>query len=382
MNRGKGGGRTSNPARGTRDSGLRGPGPLWSSPPSGNWLFKGSDGRLTAYASGPRGLLRWTEAPAPFTGWTGPEAFGVPGWTGPVAMARSREGYVHFVAATQAPDGSGATEISVATQFQTGRGITDWHRLGVPAVAGGPTGDGLAGPPRIAVNQRSGSTHVIVSLRHGGILRRSRNEAGVWGGWKQMAPQSYEGHATPLMPEGGQLELLALGPVGADRWAGIGQGRFQLADRIPSPVVPGTPAVCETGPRRVTYFWRYPGDGSLVAWRAAGPGVQGGLMGLGGAGGRGMPGVVRAVLGGYDCTVIAQTGADGDVELTAYVTENESYGTWWTSLPGRGTEAPQVAVDPSGRIVVAAFDEDGALVVARQDTTREGLAFGPWHAAG
>ncbi|KOY55700.1 hypothetical protein ADK59_23000 [Streptomyces sp. XY332] len=365
-----------------QDAAPGGPGSRRSPSVAGNWLFKGGDGRLTAYACTPHGLLRWTEAAAPHAGWTGPDVFEIPGWLGTVAMAQSREGYVHFVALRAGQDGAQGPEVIVSTQFQPGRGMIDWHSLGTPGLRGGPADDRLAGPPRIAVNQRSGSTHVLVSLRHGGVLRRSRNAEGAWGGWKQVAPEPYGGDVAPLMSAGGPLELLALGRAGADRWVGVGQGRFQLADRIPTPVVPGTPVLCETGPRRVTYFWRYPGDGSLVAWRAGQQGAQGGgLMALGGAGGTGAPGVVRAVIGGYDCTVLAQTGAEGDVELTAYVTENEGYGTWWASLGGHGAHAPQVAVDGAGRIVVAAFDADGALICTRQDTTQQGLAFGPWDAA-
>ncbi|MFK0233018.1 hypothetical protein [Streptomyces vinaceus] len=381
MVRGKSGIRGASSARAAQHAPPGGPGSRRSSPPAGNWLFKGGDGRLTAYACTPHGLVRWTEAAAPQTGWTGPDAFEVEGWAGTAAMAQSREGYVHLVALRAAQDGSGRPEVIVATQFQPGRPMTEWHSLGAPGLRGGPADDRLAGPPRIAVNQRSGSTHVLVSMRRGGVLRRSRNAEGAWGGWKQVTAEPYDSGVTPLMPAGGQLEMLLLGPAGADRWSGVGQGRFALADRVPTPVVPGTPAVCETGPRRVTYFWRYPGDGSLVAWRAARQGVQGGLMGLGGAGGRGAPGVVRADVGGYDCTVLAQTGAEGDVELTAYVTENEGYGTWWASLGGHGAQAPQVALDAAGRLVVAAFDADGALISTRQDMTQQGLVFGPWEAA-
>ncbi|MCY0956405.1 hypothetical protein [Streptomyces sp. H27-H5] len=379
--RGNSAGRTAFSARGAASGDAGRPALPPVRPPAGTWLFTGGDGRLTAYACGPDGLLRWTEAAAPASGWTGPERFEVPGWTGSAAMARSREGYVHFAAPVTARDGSGRPEIAVSTQFQSGRALTDWRGLGVPHVRGGPTDDVPTGPPRVAVNQRSGSVHVLVSLRHGGILRCSRNAEGVWGGWKQLSPDPYEGEVTPLMPVGGPLELLALGPAGADRWTGAGQGRFRHADRVPSPVVPGTTAVCETGPRRVTYFWRYPGDGSLVAWRAGEQGLQGTLVGLGDAGGRGAPGVVRTMLGGYDCTVLTHIGADGGVELTAYVTENEAYGTWRASLGGHGALTPQPAVDAAGRIVVAAFDRDGALVLTRQDPA-QGLVFGPWDTVG
>ncbi|MFD7259159.1 hypothetical protein [Streptomyces sp. NPDC059874] len=379
MNRGRGGDRAGYQARRAQDTAPGGTGPLQPSVPTGKWLFRGSDGRLTAYGCAGRGLLRWTES-TPAGGWTGPEELDVPGWTGLVAMAQSNEGYIHFVTLRAATDGSGGQEIAVATQFQSGRGLTDWRSLGTPGVRGGPTEDGPACPPCIAVNQRSGAVHVIVSLRHGGIVRRSRNAEGVWGGWKQIAPDPYPGEVTAVMPAGGPLEILAAGPAGIDRWVGAAQGQFRLGDRIATRMV-GAPVGCETGPRRATYFWRHPGDGSLVAWRAGHPGVQSGMMGLGGAGGRGTPGVGQALVGGYDCTVLAQNGADGDVELTAYVSENEGYGIWWASLGGRGLHAPQVAVDDAGRIVVAAVGESGALAVARQDTTQQGLAFGPWQRA-
>ncbi|MCB5165545.1 hypothetical protein LG634_11960 [Streptomyces bambusae] len=379
MIRGRGGNRAAVSTSGTEAAaGGHAPAPLG---PAGKWLFKAGDGRLTAYAATPEALVRWTEGAAPGDPWSGPEPLDVPGWTGTVAMAQNREGYVHFVALRYPPGGEGEPEPAFATQFQSGRALTDWHGLGAPGVRGGPAGDRIAGPPRIAVNQRSGSVHVLVPLRQGGIVRRSRNSEGAWGSWKQVTPETYGGELAAVMPAGAPLELLAFGPAGIDRWSGAGQGRFALADRIGTPVVPGTPAVCETGRGRATYFWRYPGDGSLVAWRAPHREVQGGLMALGGAGGHGPVGVGRAVIGGYDCTVLAQNGAQGGIELTAYVTENEGYGTWWASLGGQGLRNPQPAVDAAGRLVVGAFDRAGNLALARQDPGQEGLAFGPWRAA-
>lgn len=380
MNRGRGGGRPTHPARGEQHAA---PGePVSPSPaaPSGKWLFRGADGRLTAYSSGAHGLIRRTEATYPATGWTGPEEIDAPGWTGTAAMAQSREGYVHFVILRTPSDGSGRPEIAVATQFQSGRALTDWRGLGVPGVRGGPEDDAPACPPRIVVNQRSGTVHVIVSLRRGGIVRRSRNAQGTWGGWKQIAPDPYPGGTAAVMPEGGALQILAAGPAGVDRWVGSAKGEFRLVDRIPVQLA-GIPVAFETGPRRATFFWRHPGDGSLVAWRAVQQGIQGGMLGLGGAGGHGEVAVGRAAIGGYDCTVLAQNGADGDIELTAYVSENEAYGTWWASLGGQGLRSPQVAVDADGRIVVAALDRDGDLAVTRQDTAQQGLAFGPWQRA-
>ncbi|MCX4547469.1 hypothetical protein OG204_29610 [Streptomyces sp. NBC_01387] len=349
--------------------------------PAGSWLFKGHDGRLTAYAPARDGLHRWTEPPSGQGPWPGPDLIGTPGWCGRVDMAQTSEGYVHFAALRQL--GTGAPEVAFATQFQTGRGVTDWRSLGVPTAPDGPAGDPLVAGPVIVANQVSGTVHVIVSLRTGGILRRSRNAAGAWGGWKTVSPDPYTGDLTAVMPRGGKLEILGVGPDRVDRWVGVEKGRFELWDRIGTPVAGATPTALETGPKRATYFWRYPGDSSLVAWRPQGRGAQdNGLLTAGGAGGSGRPGVARARVGDFDCTVLAQTGAHGGIEVTAYVTENEGYGTWWAPLGGEEAHAPQVAVDGAGRIVVAALDGQGRILLARQDSGGQGLAFGPWSRVG
>ncbi|MGQ4490912.1 hypothetical protein ACN6LM_001800 [Streptomyces sp. SAS_281] len=343
----------------------------------GRWLFTGRDGRMTAYGTSAHGLVRWTESAGGTELWSGPEFLDVPHWAGRVAMAQSREGYVCF-AALQDKDGSQG--IAVATQYQTGRALTGWHSLGLPKGQGTAFDDTLVHSPLIAVNPATGSVHVLASLSGSGVFRCSRKPEGDWGTWKPVTDRGYPSEPGVVMTEGGPLEVLAIGTGGADHWVGTSKGRFQLAGSMQTPVVSGSVTAHETGPKRATYFWRYPGDGSLVAWRRP-DGRQpagGGLMTLGGAGGTGAPSVTRALIGGYDCTVLTQTGADGAVEITAYVTENEGYGMWWAQVEGLGAQNPQVAVDGAGRVVVAALDSEGSLIVARQNLAMEGLGFGPW----
>ncbi|MEU9063497.1 hypothetical protein AB0D13_32700 [Streptomyces sp. NPDC048430] len=379
MNRGRSGGRATGSGGWVGAPGFRGgaTGPVTAA--GGQWLFTGRDGRMTAYGTTADGLVRWTEPVRSGGSWAGPEPIEVPRRTGGVAMARSREGYVHF--AVLQGDGGRADRVAVATQFQTGLALSGWHDLGLPAAQGGAPDDILVHGPLIAVNPAIGSVHVLVSMRQGGVFRRSRKPEGNWGGWKPVTDRAYVSEPWVVMTEGGPLEILACGPDGADYWVGTSNGRFELADRIDSPIVAGTVTAHETGPKRATYFWRYPGDGSLVAWRRGQQGNGAGLMSLGGAGGSGAPSVTRALVGGYDCTVLAQTGVDGTIEVTAYVTENEGYGMWWARIEGAGGDSPQVAVDGAGRIVVAALDKTGALLVARQDRQQEGLAFGPFSRA-
>ncbi|MFF5638926.1 hypothetical protein [Streptomyces sp. NPDC012825] len=351
--------------------------------PAGRWLFTGGDGRLTAYATSAAGPVRWTET-AHGT-FDGPYTTEAPGWAGPLSLASSREGYVYF-AGLRVPEDGGLPSVVVSTQYQTGRPLADWYDLGVPRPSGeeGAVADAVAAGPVVVVNQVSGSVHVLVSLPRTGILRRSRTGEGRWGRWKRVTDRPYAGEFTAAMPTGGPLEVLAVGHEGSvDRWAGAGGGGFELRDRFGTPVVDGTPTALETGRKRATYIWRHPGDDSLVAWRA-GDGGSGRLLPLGGAGGRGRPGVTRAPVGGHDCTVLAQTGAHGAVEVAAHVTGNEEYGTWWAPVgdPGTPLVAPQPGVDGAGRVVVAALDGTGALVLTRQDLTQDGLAFGPWNREG
>ncbi|MFE0776196.1 hypothetical protein [Streptomyces sp. NPDC058861] len=354
------------------------------SAPAGRWLFTGGDGRLTAYATSAAGPVRWTEA-ADGT-FDGPHVSETPGWVGPLSLASSREGYVYF-AGLCAPGDGGLPGVVVSTQYQTGRPLADWYDLGAPGLSpeeGGVVADTVVSGPVVVVNQVSGSVHVLVSLLRTGILRRSRTGEGRWGRWKRVTDHAYAGEFTAAMPTGGPLEVVAVGHQGSvDRWAGAGGGRFELRDRFGMAVVDGTRTALETGRKRVTYVWRHPGDDSVVAWRAQG-GEPGPVLPLGGAGGRGRPGVTRAPIGGYDCTVLAQTGAHGTVEVSAYVTENEGYGTWWAPVgdPTTPLVAPQPGVDGAGRVVVAAFDGTGALMLTRQDLAQDGLAFGPWNREG
>lgn len=355
--------------------------------PSGRWLFTGGDGRLTAYASGAAGPVRWTESRQ--GGFEGPSAFEVPDWGGPLALAASREGYVYFAGLRRAAHG-GTPHVILSTQYQTGRPLADWRDLGAPGMpsatdGGSGDGDPIVAGPAVVVNQVSGSVHVLVSLLRGGIVRRSRTGDGRWGRWKNVTDQPYTGEFTAQMPTGGALQVLAQNAAGSmDRWVLVKGGGAELRDRFAMAVTDGTQTALDTGGKRATYFWRYPGDDSLVAWRAQGKGTPGGVMALGGMGGWGRPGVGRGVIGDYDCTVLAQAAAHGGIEVTAYVTENEGYGTWWAPIGGDADEPrdPQVGTDGAGRLVVAAFDRTGALLLARQDRAQSGLAFGPWHREG
>ncbi|MFI9628420.1 hypothetical protein [Streptomyces sp. NPDC052042] len=348
--------------------------------PHGRWLFTRPDGLMTAYAVAPHGLVRWTERTGAGETWTGPEWIEVPRWTGHPGMARTREGYVHIAARRSSAADPARQEIVVATQFQTGRALTPWHNLGAPGSAP-DAGRSLAFGPLTEVNPATGSVHVLVATRTGEIYRRSRNPQGNWGGWKSVMNDPEAGEPVTVLAEGGALEVLVRGTSAADRWVGRPQGHLERVDRVPATLVPGSATAYETGPERATFFWRRPGDGSVVAWRPPSTGGEGPAE-LGGAGGRGAPAVTRVVMEGHDCTVLAQCAVNGGVEVAAYVTEHEEYGLWWAPTGGPDAQSVQIVLDGAGRVAVAALDTRGALHITRQKTAREGLALGRWRRVG
>jgi hypothetical protein len=87
--------------------------------------------------------------------------------------------------------------------------------------------------------------------------------------------------------------------------------------------------------------------------------------------------LLRAFLDGYDCTVIACRGVAGSVLVGVCGTESESSGLWWTDTGRICAGDPALVHDAQGRVVLAAFDPDGALWVARQETG-PGLVFADW----
>jgi hypothetical protein len=82
------------------------------------------------------------------------------------------------------------------------------------------------------------------------------------------------------------------------------------------------------------------------------------------------------VLDGYDCTVLAQRDHEGQVMLSAFGAENEQAGLWWSPTGEHCVGTPALALDRSGRVVLAVIGPDGALRIARQ-SGGPGLALAP-----
>ncbi|MFJ9828750.1 hypothetical protein ACIRSU_30925 [Streptomyces sp. NPDC101160] len=329
---------------------------------TGRWLVLGKDGRLTAYALGVEGVLRWTEARPGGPEWTGPELLPVPGLTD-LSLAQGDHGFVHFVGRRVRQDGTGQTgqvvDVVCATQFQTGRPLTEWRSLGNPDKDSDKAA-GL-GAPTLAVTG-TGLVHALVRNGAGSLFLRAEGRGGKWEGWKDLKLRRTQDGAAAVTTASGRTELLVPGAGLTHRLVrDASDGAYRQDHDIPFAHRPGTATALETAQDRVTYYWTDESMGGLVAYR---PGMW--SIPLGGAAPTGPVSLLRTLLDGYDCTVLVHRAPDGQVMLTACATENEAGGVWWSPTGDRCLGTPALAHDAYGRVVLALIGPDGALHVSRQ----------------
>ncbi|MHC3469585.1 PLL family lectin [Streptomyces sp. 7R007] len=338
---------------------------------TGSWLVLGKDGRLTAYAPCAGGLLRWTELRPGGPGWSGPDVVAVPDLTH-LAVVQGADTYVHFLGRRERPRAGGPAQVDVvhAIQYQTGRPVTEWRSLGNPHRE--PDRALRLGPPTAAVDG-AGTVHVFARNAGGGVMMRREGRGGRWEPWADLRGADVQDAIAATALSDGRIEVFAPARGAALHWvqpepAAVPQ---RAHDVRPGPL-PGTVAALETAPGRLTWFWTDPAGSGLVCHRRGGWSVP-----LGGAPGDGANAVLRTVLDGYDCTVVAHRGASGAVVLGLCGTEAESSGLWWTDTGRPCLGDPALAHDGRGRVVVAAVDPDGTLRVARR-APEPGLVLGEW----
>ncbi|MDA4889861.1 hypothetical protein PFZ55_23530 [Streptomyces sp. MS2A] len=337
---------------------------------NGRWLVLGKDGRLTAYARTDDGLLRWTETRPGGPAWAGPDFFPVPHLTH-LSVTQGADTYVHFLGRREirGQGGPPGTDLVHAIQYQSGRPVTEWRSLGNPHTD--PEKAARLGAPAAAVSA-SGRVYVLVRNAGGGVMLRRETPGGKWERWSDLKGSGVHDGLAAVAHASGRVELLAGGERNAMWWRQHEpDGELQRELNIPVRMTPGTASVLQTGPDRATYYWTDPETGGIVAHR---PG--GWLIPLGGAPAAEPFAAMRAVLDGYDCTVLAHRDVGGEVLLATFGTENEQSGVWWSQTGEHSETAPALAHDALGRVVLAVLGRDGSLRVARQ-TGEPGLSMAP-----
>ncbi|WP_405683725.1 hypothetical protein [Streptomyces sp. NBC_00057] len=332
----------------------------------GRWLVLGKDGRLSAYALCDEGLLRWTEARPGGPDWTGPDLFPVANLTH-LSVTQGSDCFVHFIGRrTVRKDDGPVVDLVHATQFQSGRPVTAWHPLGNPHKDREKAA--RLGVPTAAVNAE-GLLHVFVRNADGRLALRREKTGGKWEGWQDLKGGRLQDGAVVAATASGRIEVLVPGQGQAMRWSqNEPDGAFTQDQDVPFAHAPGSAAALETAQDRVTYYWADEATGGVVAHR---PGTW--AIPLNSSPANGAVAALRAMLDGYDCTVLAHRDREGQVMLTACGTENEGAGVWWSPTGERCVGGPALAYDAYGRVVLGLIGEDGALRVARQ-SREPGLA--------
>ncbi|TXS39592.1 hypothetical protein EAO72_37735 [Streptomyces sp. or43] len=337
----------------------------------GPWLLVGQDARLTAYVHTEDALLRWTEERVGGPRWSGPDAFPAKNLTH-LTVVQGPNRYAHLVGRRVRPkaDGRSAVDIMCATQYQTGRPVTEWRSLGSPFKDIDRSEQ--VGAPAAAV-AAGGALYVCVPTAWGGAALRREDKHGQWEAWRELdvagvtdqpsLAATAAGLVEVLLPTRGAALHLRQNDPGGPLVRGYDAGVIPL---------PGSATSLETAPGRVTHYLTDVRGTGVVAFRAGSwP------MPLGGAPGDGRTAALRATVDGFDCTLLALRGTDGAVHVGACATEAERGGMWWTEGGTACVGDPALALDGHGRAVLAAIGSDGHFVLARQ-TDGPGLTLSDW----
>ncbi|MFE5401216.1 hypothetical protein ACFQ9Z_07370 [Streptomyces sp. NPDC056580] len=261
---------------------------------------------------------------------------------------------------------SQALEIVHAIQYQTGRPLTEWTSVGNPYKE--PEKAAFVGAPVGAVST-SGTVHVFVRNAGGGVTMRREGERGGWLPWRDIRGNKAQDGLAAVALGSGRIELLVPGDGPAMHWCQTQcDGDMERRPNIHIAPAPNSAIAVETGPDRVTFYWTDLVTGSVHAHR---PGSW--VIPMGASPVAGRHAALRALIDGYDCTVLAHCGADGEVMLAACVTENEQAGVWWSPTGEKSAHQPALARDARGLLVLAVIGSRGELRIARQQVG-QGLA--------
>ncbi|MFI1012933.1 hypothetical protein [Streptomyces sp. NPDC020965] len=368
-------GRSDAPTRGDATGAPPSPAVSTAPTPTTNWLVRGKDGRLTAYAPGNESVLRWTEVHPGGPAWTGPEVIPAPGVVPYLSIAQGPDGYVHLVSLRQKrlPDGLMGTDVVYALQYQSGLAVRDWSVVGNPY----PNDPALAariGLPAAVIDQDC-SLHVFVRNVGGGVCGRASVPSGKWNKWADFKGSEGVGAVSGTINDNGLMEFALPTADVIMRWAQETKGvKFLRADDIATKAEADSVSSLRTDGDRLTWFWHSAVDRTVHAWR---PSMTSPTV-LGTGTGTGPIALARTPVDGHDCTILAhRDAATGRPALAAYPTEDESRGVTWTVTGEPCVGVPALAVDARGKVVLAAFGTDGALMVTRQKD-ESGLALSAW----
>jgi LmbE family N-acetylglucosaminyl deacetylase len=346
------------------------------------WLQPTVDGRLTAFVVLDHGVgIRQERAPGS-DDWTPPTVIAAEAGTNlapQLGVTRSADGRFTVAAlrAKLAADpNKQRRDIVVAEQKSPDGAFGSWTDLGTPSTADPDQVRGLGAP--VLQTDGQGRVHLFVRNFAKGVSTRVRAADGTWGPWADLGGGEIQEGITSLVRADGRVEAFAATRTGLEHWVQGADGRVARAEPIAAKGIAGPPTAVLQADGKPVVFYREADTAKVMmleqkavdgAWPARakklnGHGGWGALAALGTREGK-RPGLIVERNNEGGVSVAFQQGSrDGTVT--------------WVPTGGVFAQAPAVAVDASGRIVLALTSADGTLATSRQQGPDGSASFGSW----
>lgn len=346
-----------------------------------DWLQRGADGRLAAFAVLGGQAAMWIEAESRTDEWDGPQLLGGGPLLPHVAAAQTPDGRWHVFGVRMTLDADDAKQrrdLVTAVQKEPGGDFGAWTSLGNPNDQPGedPVNRRGIGMPVLAVHA-DGRLRVFVRNFGAGVSTRVRNRDG-WGPWQDLGGNHTQDGLAVAAGIGGRIEVFASAKTGVMRWyQERADGDFQRTQlTVPAPA--GPPAMVRRADGRLVLLVRQADTANVVAYEQGTSGSWGTKpVMLGGDGGFGP---VSAVTCGR-FIAIAQRNDNSTISVSLRDGSDLAKGAWEQTGP-QFLHAPSAGVDRTGRLVVAALSTDGLLRVTRQEMPGPSSRLRPWAVAG
>lgn len=342
--------------------------------PNGSvWTAVDGSGKLNAFAVLNSQIVQWTEN-SPGGSWTGPTPIpGSSGLTPTLAVTVDPSGRLR-VFTTRLSD------YAVMTAVQTSPTAWGaWTSLGNP----NPSTPTLEGDPA-AFTEQNGNVTVFVRNFGTGVSAKTLNPGAGWPtAWADLGGYLVRDDLSVGLGGSGAGELFAPSGQGILHWKQNAQKRWAKDGSPLTPAAVGKTQVsmANNADGRPEIFYADPNNPTVATqwtqangtWTTA-PGLLGGsppmLESVGAATARDGRITIAIRNGGGGVSIVSQTGP------------NVGFAGSWPDLGNVIVGAPALAVDSDGRLMVLAFEVDGALHVDRQTSVGTNSGFGGWQIAG
>lgn len=327
-------------------------------PSAAPWFQQGPDGRLTAFGVLGRQAALWQETGRGSGEWTAPRLLGgdglLPGLTASLTGDGRWQLFAERVCALGPRPAGNRREIVTARQLRQDGPFAAWTSLGNPEQD--PNHGRRVGGPVVARNA-DGTAQLFVRNHLLGVSTRRQRTDGTWTAWTGLHGGQVQDGLAAVTDTQGRIHLFGSGHDTIQHWAqDKPDGTFvALRTGLPGPADPPTALVSPDGSLRLAY--REPKTGRPLAYRLADDGTwKDEALGLTGRGFGPL-----ALLPVRDGMLLA---ARDDAGGTSLATFGPGRTPRWSTLPGPVVGTAALALDATGRAVLARLAPDAALHTA------------------